>query len=185
MSDAPDFVVSIIKRHWNPGKKILEVGCGPSFLRKHFGEDYIGSDITNDDYTEGLPRDVDIICAADELKINTSSIDIVVIKSAFFLFPNYLKSLEEAIRVLKPKGKLLIFDYNAKTQKSLQKKEKHQNYPCWSQWKLKKLTKATKKMKNVENYIASNIQPKGVKKIYSLIKQEVLGNWAIVCGEKI
>lgn len=185
MSDSPDFVVSIINSTWSKGSKILEIGCGPSFLRKHFGEDYIGSDITDDDYTKDLPRDVDIICSSDNLKISDSTIDIVVIKSAFFLFPNHLKSLEEAIRVLKPNGKLLIFDYNKKTQKLLQKKEQHENYPCWSQWDLKALLKKNKNLRNVDNYLASCIQPKGLKKIFLLIMQEILGTWAIVGGEKI
>ena len=183
MSRAPDFVVSIIKNYWDPGQKILEIGCGPAFLRDDFGKDYIGTDITDEPYTIDLLRDVDILCSADRLDIADDSIDIVIIKSAFFLFDNHNQSLEEVMRVLKFGGKVIIFDYNKKTQRNLQLKEKHSRYPCWTQWGLKKLLK-DHHFCNVNNLIASAQQPSGVKKIYHLLRQEIFGCWAIVCGEK-
>ena len=95
MSRAPDFVVAIIKNYWEPGQKILEIGCGPAFLRDDFGKYYIGTDITDKPYTIELPRDVDIVCPADRLHIPDNSINIVIIKSAFFLFDNQKKSTIE------------------------------------------------------------------------------------------
>ena len=112
MFKSPDFVVNTIKMAWTPGQKILEIGCGAAFLREIFGKDYIGTDLTNEPYNKNLPRDVDIVCAAEKLLLANDSIDIVVIISAFYLFYNHEKALNESLRVLKLGGKLFIFDYN-------------------------------------------------------------------------
>lgn len=183
MSKTPEFVINVIRNYWKPGQQIIEVGCGPAFLREVFGQYYLGIDITDKPYTENLPRDVDIVCPADQLLIEDNCADIIVIKSAFFLFDNHATCLKEAKRVLKQGGKLIIFDYNRKTQKELQLKEGHERYPCWTQWGLKKLVQ-NNGFSNVENLIATNSQPLGFRKIYSLLRQEILGNWAIVCGTK-
>lgn len=184
MSRAPDFVVAIIKNYWKPGQKILEIGCGPAFLRDDFGKDYIGTDITDAPYSIELPRDVDIVCPADHLDLQDNAVDIIIIKSAFFLFNNHKKSLEEVMRVLKPAGKIIIFDYNKKTQKGLQRKEGHFQYPCWTQWGLKKVLK-DHHFDNLTNLVASVQQPSRITKIYHLLRQEIFGTWAIVCGEKV
>jgi ubiquinone/menaquinone biosynthesis C-methylase UbiE len=183
MLKSPDFVINIIKNFWKPGQKILEIGCGPAFLRELFGEDYIGTDITDEPYNKNLPRNVDIVCSADDLLIKSESVDVVVIKSAFYLFPNHRTSLNEALRVLKPGGQIIIFDYNRKTQKGLQRKESHDNYPCWTQRRLKKFVQQNG-FKNVKNLLAENDQPTSLNKYYRLIKQEFFGTWAIVCGTK-
>ncbi len=179
----PPFVISAIKSYWKPGMKILEIGCGPAFLRKTFGMDYIGSDITSLPYYANLARDVDLVCSADNLLLSDAIVNIVVIKSAFFLFPNHTAVLREVYRVLKPGGMLFIFDYNKRTQKDLQRREKHTNYPCWSQWSLKKLIKANGFIK-VVLLVAEEIQPTGLKKVYRLIKQELRGDWVIVFAVK-
>jgi ubiquinone/menaquinone biosynthesis C-methylase UbiE len=161
----------------------LEIGCGPAFLRNIFGEDYVGTDITNKPYNENLIRDVDVICSADQLLFEKDSFDIIVIKSAFFLFPNHELSLKEAKRVLKPGGKIIIFDYNRKTQIELQRKEGHTNYPCWTQWGLKRLIQRNG-FQNVQNLIPRKTIPTGIGKLYYLIKQEIFGTWAIILGTK-
>jgi ubiquinone/menaquinone biosynthesis C-methylase UbiE len=183
MSRAPDFVVAIISDFWESNKKILEIGCGAAYLRDDFGLDYIGTDITDEPYNETLPRNVDIVCSAENLKVEDSSIDIVVIKSAFFLFNDFEQALKEIYRVLKPKGILIIFDYNKKTQKELQRKEGHTQYPCWTQWGLKKLLKKNN-FKNTTNLLQATKQPSKFSRYYHLLRQEILGTWAIVYGEK-
>jgi SAM-dependent methyltransferase len=180
---SPDFVISAINQHWSPGKKVLEIGCGPAFLREIYGKDYIGTDITDELYYPDLPRDVDFVCSADELLLDDASIDIVLIKSAFFLFPDHEKALQEVMRVLKPSGKLLIFDYNKRTQKGLQQKEGHTRYPCWTQWGLKRLVQKSG-FKDVRNLLAEAYQPAGYKRLFRLLMQEARHNWAIVMGEK-
>lgn len=179
----PEFVVSIINSFWKPGKKILDIGCGPAFLRNVYGKDYLGTDISAEPYHPDLPRDVDLVCTADNLTLESNLFDIVIIKSAFFLFEDHVKALKEAHRVLKPGGKLIIFDYNKRTQKILQKKEGHSYYPCWTQWGLKRLLQING-FNKVRNYIATSVQPLGLARQYELVRQEIKGTWAIVCGTK-
>ena len=183
MLKSPEFIVSTINQFWSPGQKILEIGCGPAFLRSVYGQDYVGADITDQPYSPHLPRSVDIVCSADHLLLDDANVDIVIIKSAFFLFPSHEKALKEVMRVLKPKGKILIFDYNRKTQKLLQRKEEHSRYPCWTQWGLRKLVQKAG-FRNVQNLLAKAQQPLGFKRLIYLIKQEYLYDWAIVVGEK-
>ncbi|HQS83357.1 MAG: hypothetical protein B7Y25_00260 [Alphaproteobacteria bacterium 16-39-46] len=183
MHKSPEFVVNIIKNFWIPGQKILEIGCGPAFLRKVFGKDYIGTDITDRPYSKDLLRDVDLVCPSDKLFLKDNSIDVVVVKSALYLFPNHESTLKEILRVLKLNGKLLIFDYNRRTQKELMRKEGHTNYPCWTQWGLKKLIKING-FKNVALLLAEDKQPCGFERCYKLLRNEYYGTWAIVCGTK-
>ncbi len=178
-----DFVLSLINEHWQSGKKILEVGCGPAFLRKHYGADYTGSDITDENYTPTLPRDVDVVCPADDLKFSDNSFDIVLIKSAFFLFDDHNKALSEARRVLCDNGVILILDYNMRTQKRLQKGEGHNRYPCWTQWGLQNLI-TNSGFKSPKLWIGDKTQPVWYKRPYHLLRQELLGTWAIVSASK-
>ncbi len=182
-SNSIEFVVDIIKSYWMPGKKILEVGCGPAYLRKYFKEDYTGSDITDQPYTETIPRTVDYVCPADNLIFSKEQFDIVIIKSALFLFDNYKAALAEVYRVLSKNGMLIIFDYNFRTQKILCKKEGHSNYPCWTQWKLAKIIKNIG-FKKTKLALPLSIQPQGIKRLYMLGWQELKGNWAIVIAQK-
>lgn len=178
-----DFVVAIVNNYWSKGKKILEIGCGPAYLRNIYGEDYIGSDITDDFYSPGVARDVDVVCSADNLQFEDNAFDVVIIKSAFFLFKDHSKALSEAYRVLKQNGKLIIFDYNKRTQKTLQAKEGHQNYPCWTQFGLRKRL-CNAGFKKAKLWIADVQQPQILTKMYHVLRQEFLGTWAIVSGVK-
>lgn len=178
MNSTPSFIVDLIKNHWTPGKKILEIGCGPAFLKEYFPNDYIGTDITNKQYNDELARKPDIICSAENLLIESGSFDIVVIKSSFFLFDDPHRALKEAQRVLRSKGVILIFDYTRKTQKILQKSEPSKKYPCWTQWGLKKrLLQA--------GYVDCQIlSDKGKAGLLRAIRNELTNTWAIVQGRK-
>lgn len=183
MPDTPQFVIDTIRSAWKPGKKIVEIGCGPAFLRRYFGGDYIGTDISDAPYDSDLPRDADHVCPANRLSLNDEVFDIVIMKSALFLFEDHLGALLEAKRVLRQGGVLLIFDYNRRTQKMLQRKEGHTNYPCWTQWALRKLV-LNANFKRVDLLVPKSHQPNSLQGVLRRIHQELFGNWAIVRGFK-
>ena len=178
MNSTPSFIVDIIKRDWAPGKKILEIGCGPAFLREFFKKDYIGVDITDEPYNKDLLRNVDIICSAENLLVESDSVDIIVIKSSFYLFADHSKALKEAKRVLKSKGAIIIFDYNRKTQKRLQKNDLEKVYPCWTQWGLKR------KLEQSGYDDCAIISHKIKVNLCQIIMNEIRGDWAIARGSK-
>lgn len=193
----PEFVTKRIEKHWQPGKKILDIGCGPGFLRSVFKQDYIGVDIIQKNAevisssieveqppsTQGSRQGADILCSAENLEVPSDSIDIVLIKSALFIFDNIIGALQEAKRVLKKQGVLLVYDYNTRTQKMLCRKEGHQKYPCWTQWGLKQLIKKNG-FNNAKLLLPMDEQPLGLRRCYILLYQEYLGTWAIVEAEK-
>jgi len=179
MNSTPTFIINIIKQYWTPGKKILEIGCGPAFLREFFGADYIGTDITDEPYNENLPRNVDIVCAAENLLMKNDMVDIVTIKSSFYLFTEHDRVLMEVNRVLKSHGLILIFDYTRKTQKKLQKSEHEKIYPCWTQLGLKR------KMMQSGFTDCQILSAEGDKaNLLQIMKNEMMGTWAIAKGAK-
>lgn len=83
-----------------PPCRILDAGCGEGesvSLLKEMGFDAVGADLKNGIDFLNLPFD-------DE------SFDAVISECAFFISGNQKKAIEEAFRVLKPGGKLLLAD---------------------------------------------------------------------------
>lgn len=133
-----DKIEYILNKYVEKNDDILEIGCGCSLYRYSTLGNYKGLDITDDDYNEGNPRKVDIVASATNIPLQDNSIDLVFAVSTFYLIPNYNKALSEFYRILRPGGRLILFDYNKKTQELLSTKEKHQ-YPCWTQNELKNI----------------------------------------------
>lgn len=94
--------------------KILEVGCGSGQYGTLFSSaDYIGVDVPETWYQpERLP---DLYCSADALPFQEQQFDFIFNVAAFDYFPNPETCLSEFYRVLKPGGKVIIFNYNLKT----------------------------------------------------------------------
>lgn len=182
MNKAPSFIVDTLKASWKPGQKVLEIGCGPAFLRSEFGEHYIGTDITNKPYNSDLKRNVDIVCSGEKLPIKKHSVDLVIIKSALYLFSDWKAALYEVKRVLVPGGQLFVFDYNRRTQKDLQRREQHDRYPCWSQWRLKQCLRKVG-FKKATLLLPQSLQFKGYLRQFHLLMEELYGTWAIVRAE--
>ena len=182
MQNAPDFVVQTILRNWSKGEKVLDIGCGPCYLREVFKDDYIGCDVNDEPYGK-IERKVDLICSAEDLKLPDESVDHVVIKSALFLFHDIDKALSEAKRVLKKGGVLYLFDYNKRTQMVLAKKDGVESYPCWTQWGLKRRVRKLGYSK-AQILAAKPSQPATVIRILRSIYSELFGTWAIVEARK-
>ncbi|CAN2040210.1 Methyltransferase type 11 domain protein [Candidatus Magnetomoraceae bacterium gMMP-15] len=81
---------------------ILDVGCGPINQLK---QEYSGRTITCDIYNWG---NLDVVCASEALVFQNQTFDSVVMLACLNHFKNISKALEEAHRVLKPDGRLII-----------------------------------------------------------------------------
>lgn len=131
-------IVKLLSRYIKKSDKVIDIGCGAGAYRYATKGDYIGIDITDAPYRDGIPRQVDIVASADAIPLERDSIDVVFTVSTFYLLPDKTGSLKEFYRILKPGGRVILVDYNSKTQKYLQSIE-NIKYPCWTQWDLKKL----------------------------------------------
>ncbi len=80
---------------------------------------YIGVDITESDYKDGVPRTPDVVADAAHLSFRDDLFDVVFFSGVFYHFDDPYSALAEAKRVLRPHGHLLMFDYSKKTLERL------------------------------------------------------------------
>jgi len=176
------FVVEILNGYLNESHLWADVGCGPGLYAKSVHAQCVGIDKDCDDYAEGIKRSVDVVSLGDCLPLEQECLDLIMSKSAFYQFPDPIIALKEFSRVLKPGGRLLIVDYNQRTQRKLEIGEKA-NRPCWSQWELKRLIENAG-FGHVELLLPVKRQPHKLIGLPLLFLQELLGSWAIVTAVK-
>lgn len=105
------------------GSSVLDVGCGPGFFSLLLTS--LGLKVTAADYSEGMlkkakelirknsSKEVEFIRAdAQNLPFANESFDAVVSRNLVWNLEEPEKAFSEWLRVLKPGGKLLIFDGN-------------------------------------------------------------------------
>jgi len=97
----------------------LEIGCGPGQYRLVVQGEYFGIDITKTEYYEGLPRTPDALADAMHLPFASNTFTLVFYSNTFHFLPDPEHVLAEAIRVLRPNGLVVIFDYSRTTVKRL------------------------------------------------------------------
>lgn len=174
------FVVATLRAHAGAGDRILDVGCGPALYRHVTQAEYVGLDVSDVPYTDALARDVDVVASAEEIPLEADSFDLVFSLSAFFQVPDTNRALSEMRRVLRPGGRLILFDYNRRTQRALSVREGRAR-PCWTQWGLRRRV-AGAGFRDVELLVAAERQPSGPRRALRLIDEELRGQWAIVTG---
>ena len=106
------------------GLKVLDLGCGPGFFEiilSRSGFSVCGVDSSHQMIEQarvnvrqfGDPDLVEFLCCdVSELPLATSCFDVVVSRNVTSLIPDPLKAYSEWHRVLKPGGKMLVFDAN-------------------------------------------------------------------------
>ncbi|MBM3711835.1 MAG: class I SAM-dependent methyltransferase [Actinobacteria bacterium] len=162
--------------------RILDVGCGPARYRNATKFNYIGIDLTKEDYSAGIKRNVDVVASAEDIPFIEKTFDLVFATSTFYQVFNYQKALSEIYRVIKPGGRILLFDYNKQIQKRLEKSENH-NLPCWTQFELMNLIK---KFGFIDCKMLTRTAHKTffIEKYFWLFYQSFFSSWIIVTGKK-
>ena len=104
----------------NQGERILDLGCGTGVLIQRLLQvspeiEIVGIDTSAEMLEiakQKLPESVELkLGSADNLPFVSNYFDIVVSTSAFHFFRDPSQALQEAKRVLKPNGRLVITDW--------------------------------------------------------------------------
>jgi ubiquinone/menaquinone biosynthesis C-methylase UbiE len=181
-NEVDDFVCMFLRRYVREQDCVLDVGCGPAPYRGWVAGSYIGLDITDEPYGPGMPRLVDVVGSATSLPLMAECMDLMFSKSAFYLVPDPEAALLEFRRVLKTGGRLLLLDYNRRTQKRMMRLD-GSTLPCWSQWGLKaKLKKVG--FRQCELLAPTPRNTNRPESWLRLLHQEMFGTWAIVTAVK-
>jgi ubiquinone/menaquinone biosynthesis C-methylase UbiE len=181
-NDVDVFVRALLRRFVQTKDLVLDVGCGPAPYRSWVAGSYIGLDITDEPYGPDLRRRVDIIGSATDLPFSSDSIDVLFSKSAFYLVSDPDAALLDFRRVLRPGGRLLLLDYNRRTQARMMKMD-GSKLPCWTQWELKaKLKKAG--FRQCELLVPKAKEVGRFEHWLRLLHQEMFGTWAVVTAVK-
>lgn len=176
------FIAFLLEEFTRPNGIALDVGCGPAPYRDFVRGTYVGVDVTDDEYGPGFPSAARVVALSDRLPFRAESFDLVLSKSAFYQFPAPDSALQEFRRVLKPSGRLLLIDYNRRTQKYLQVGEGIAR-PRWTQWRLRRLV-ARAGFRNCELFVAKAGAFPWIERKLRLLLQEFTGIWAIVGADK-
>jgi ubiquinone/menaquinone biosynthesis C-methylase UbiE len=176
------FVARLLAQFLDAGTIMLDVGCGPAGYRQVVNGRYVGVDVTDAPYTPTAGRRLDAAARSDLLPFRAKSFDLVMCKSAFYLMPDHPRALAEFHRVLKPGGRLLLIDYNRRTQRDLSARE-GKRYPCWTQWQLRGLAEACGFRGSILLGTFDKTQIRFWRFLRTIL-QELFGTWAIVTAVK-
>ncbi len=176
------FVRFYLDRVAQPDSHILDIGCGTAPYRGLLRGHYTGLDLTAEPYCEGFPRDVDLVASATAIPLPAASVDLLFSVAVFYQIPDYEAALREFFRVLRPGGRILLFDYNRRTLRRLGKSD-GRTYPCWTQWQLKALLKRHG-FKDLELLLPNTRPMSAPERALRLIHQELFRQWAIVSATR-
>jgi SAM-dependent methyltransferase len=101
-----------------PGERVIDIGCGPGALAIHLAR--AGADVTAIDHSDGMigrlrhrletaEEDLSIDARAMDgqaLVFRDDQFDVAISAFGIFLFPDYESGLCEAVRVLRPRGRI-------------------------------------------------------------------------------
>lgn len=172
------FVTYFLRRSVREGDVVLDVGCGTSPYRGFIKGTYVGLDRSALEYREGIPRAVDLVADAQALPIREGSVDVVFSVATLYQVTDPARSLKEFKRVLAPGGRLLLFDYNRRTQRRLEREE-GATRPRWTQWRLLRLVKQAG-FESAHLRVPLDHPPGPLEKGLRLLHQELFRSWAIV-----
>lgn len=114
---------NVISEHLSLEDKVLDFGCGPgtfTTLAAQFCKDITGVDISQEFVSQSnrnfeqfkVPNASSIKVAPDTLPFDSNIFDVLLLVDVIHHFEDVDTTLSEAFRVLKPGGKILIFEPN-------------------------------------------------------------------------
>lgn len=128
------FVADLVNRRLPPGGRVLEVGCGAMQYRPLLSADYTGLDLPDSWHLEQPP---DLAASAESIPADDGSFDVVFGVATFYYMEDVVQSFSECRRVLRPGGRLLVFDYQRHTIRGLVEEGDHLVRHVWDRGDLR------------------------------------------------
>jgi SAM-dependent methyltransferase len=108
-----------LRQYTHAGNLAVEAGCGPGQYRYAVNGDYIGFDISANDYKPGMPRNLELVADARAMPFKRNSIDLLFFSNTFHYFKEAAEVAKYVSGILTESGRFLIFDYSKKTLHNL------------------------------------------------------------------
>lgn len=102
------FVVAILRARISETDRVLEIGCGAMQYRPFLRCAYEGLDLPTSPYIEEPPC---YQCSAEDIPCEDARFDLVFGVATFSIIADVDRALAECRRVLRPEGRLVVFDY--------------------------------------------------------------------------
>lgn len=120
-----------LKSALNGYHRVLSIGCGPAIIERGLQEkgfDVTGLDISKE-ALEGSPDNIrTIIGSAEQMNIPDQSFDAVIYVVSLQFIDNYVSTIQETARVLRPDGKLVVMLLNPESEFFKQRTKNHDSY---------------------------------------------------------
>lgn len=104
-----EHVALYLQKYAHHAKTVVELGCGSGQYRRVVRGRYVGLDLTDAYYMGGRPS---LLADAQQLPLVDKSADIAFCVATLCTIPDTSLVLQECRRILRPGGRMLIFDYN-------------------------------------------------------------------------
>jgi len=115
----------------NDGLEVIDIGCGTGELIRKIAQQkqgqFLGVDLSQSMIKSAKDKSKDIsnlsfdVMSSLDLKIKDKSFDVAIMRGSLHHFPDPLKSIKEAFRILKDKGELHILDILSYEEKEIDK----------------------------------------------------------------
>ena len=112
------FVQTILNARLHENDRILEIGCGGMHYRSVVRGVYEGLDLPTSPYLDESPH---YQCSAEEIPCKDVQYDLVFGVATFLIIPDIDRAIAECRRILRPGGRLVIFDYQKQICERLQR----------------------------------------------------------------
>ncbi len=122
------FVVRLVAARVPDGGQVLEVGCGAMQYAPLLPGEYSGLDLPGSRYVEKEP---DYVGTAEEIPVPDESFDVVFGVATFYYMDDVDRAFAECRRVLRPGGRLIVFDYRRAVIEKLRAEGDHAVRHAW------------------------------------------------------
>lgn len=172
------FVPDLVNRRLPQSGRVLEVGCGAMKYKPLLHGEYTGLDLPGSWHLEQPP---DLAASAEAIPAADESFDVVFGVATFYYMDDVRKAFSECRRVLRPGGRLIVFDYQRDTIQGLADEGDDLVRHVWDAAELRSDLEAAgfprRAMRDLSHRAADAGDPSPVRRLARLLKHRLRAGW--------